>query len=577
MPVAGRRLKRTVQPTKLGRRTVLYIRYSSRMQEDGWSLEAQRRILEAYCHERGWEIVAVFYDEAKSGKDDQRPGFQEMMRFVRAGKVDRVLVHKLDRLVRHLRTLLAYVEEFEKLNVGLVCAAQPIDTADPMTGKLVLVILGVLAEMYLVTLSEETIKGKRERAEQGLWLGMLPWGYSSPEDGDAHGAPVLDPDQAALWRAAADLYDPTPSRPRPEGLPEMRTWGEVAAWLSAHGARMQSRWQGKDRWRDRNPDGLMLDDTVADMLQNLFYAGVVVYDDPDTGGQLVFPGKHQAVTDRAQIERIRAKSRRRLSLHTKSQQAPRLYTANGIVRCARCGHVLNIAHSPGGARYTCLAGRRGARCPSSKHSVKVGELDRLLDDLVACLHLPPHWREAVVTAMRQDSTAAQRQHRRTEVQARLGRVHERYEAGGFPTKESYHARVAELRAEIESLGVVAHDDVLDAGEVIASVAELWALPPDIPNPDARRGDDAVRIRLNEHIAERRTFLQMAFETLAIDLDQRHLTIVQLRPAFQPLVHLFSSDIPPSKAGHSQPTSENHKMPGRRPHDEAPSRERERKG
>jgi DNA invertase Pin-like site-specific DNA recombinase len=551
MPSANRRLKRSVRSTADGRRVALYIRYSSRMQEDGWSLEAQRRILEAYCAERGWEVVAVFSDEAKSAKDDHRPGFQDMMAFVRAGKADRILVHKLDRFVRHLRILLAYVEELDRRGVALVCAAQPIDTGDPMTGKLVLVILGVLAEMYLVALSEETIKGKRERAEQGLWLGMLPWGYHVPE-GDPHAVPALDPAKAALWRAAADLYDPLPPRPRPEGRAEARTWGEVAAFLNARGARMRSRWQGKARWRDRNPDGLMLDDTVAEMLQNLFYAGVVVYDDPDTGEQLVFEGKHAAVTDRAQIERIRAKSRRRLSLHTRPQDTPRLYTANGIVRCAGCRHPLNIAHSPGGARYACLARRRGAVCPARKHSIKVDELDALLDGLIARLDLPPTWRRDIVDAMRRDSSTAQRQRRRADLHARLGRVHERHEAGGFASKEAYRARVAELRAEIESLGAVDDGDVLDAGDVIASVMALWSLPADVPIADAQPRDDATRARLNEHIGERRAFLQMAFDTVEVDLDRGRLVTAALRPAFQPLAQLFPSGIPPPVSGRTPP-------------------------
>lgn len=315
---------------------------------------------------------------------------------------------------------------------------------------------------------------------------------------------------------------------------------------------MRSRWQGKERWRDRNPDGLMLDDTVAEMLQNLFYAGVVVYDDPDTGEQLVFEGKHAAVTDRAQIERIRAKSRRRLSLHTRPQDTPRLYTANGIVRCAGCRHPLNIAHSPGGARYACLARRRGSVCPARKHSIKVDELDALLDGLIARLDLPPTWRRDIVDTMRRDSSTAQRQRRRADLHARLSRVHERHEAGGFASKEAYRARVAELRAEIESLGAVDDGDVLDAGDVIASVMALWSLPADVPIADAQPRDDATRARLNEHIGERRAFLQMAFDTVEVDLDRGRLVTAALRPAFQPLAQLFPSGIPPPVSGRAPP-------------------------
>jgi len=544
MPRANRRIKRSVQSGTQGRRVVLYIRYSSRMQEEGWSLEAQQRLLEAYCAERGWVVVAIFYDEAKSAKDDNRPGFQQMMAFVRAGNVDRILVHKLDRFSRNLRNLLTYVEELDRHNVGLVCAAQPIDTSDPMTGKLVLVILGALAEMYLVTLSEETIKGKRERAEQGLWLGMLPWAYDRPEDGDTHQAPVLDTQKAALWQAAADLYDPCPPRPRPDGLPEARAWGDVAEWLNTQGARMVTRWQGKARWSGRNPDGAMLADTVADMLQNLFYAGYIVYDDPDTGEQLLFAGKHEPITDRAQIERIQVKSRRRLSLHTQPRATSRVYAANGIVRCAACGHPLNVATSPGGARYTCLAGRHGASCPARCHSIKVADLDRLIGALIARLRLPKAWRATVAAAMNRDEEATKRKRRRADLQARLARVHERYEADGFVSSTVYRLRVAELQAEIDSLGEVATAEVLRAGEIVESLAGLWALPNGLPETGAETDDADRRARRNEHMAERRAFLQMAFATLVVDLDRKAITVAELRPAYQPLAELLPPGLMP---------------------------------
>lgn len=551
MPRANRRLKKTNARTIDGKRVVLYLRYSSHMQDDSWSLEAQQRILEQYAHDHGWTIVAVFTDEARSAKDDRRPGFQEMLSYVRTGKADRILVYKLDRFSRNLRILLEYVEELETRGIGLVCAAQPIDTSDPMTGKLILVLLGVLAEMYLISLSEETIRGKRERAEQGLWLGMVPWAYTMADD--PHLPPQVDTAKAWLWQAAADLYDPAPPRSRPDNLPEARTWSEVAAWLNGQGARMQSRFQGKKRWQtERNPHGLMLEDTVADMLQNLFYAGFIVYDDPDTGEQLLFPGKHDPLTDRAQIERIRAKSRRRLSLHERPQPVPRIYAANGIVSCAGCGHALNIIHSPGGARYTCKAARRGTPCRSRCHSIKVVELDRLLDQLIGTLTLPPSWRDEILAAMQQDSPRADRLRRRAELRARLARLHDRYEVDASMTKEGYRAKVATIQAEIEALADPTEADVISAAETIESLADLWSLPSGQAEPPALDVDATIRSTWNDHMSERRAFLQMAFERITVDLDGKALTDAALRPAFLPLAALLpqgliSADVPTEPA------------------------------
>lgn len=542
MPSAHRRLTQRHGPVVNGRRVVLYIRYSSRLQDDNFSLDAQERILKAYCVERGWEIVAIFSDEAKSAKDDRRPGFQQMMAFIRAGKADRIVVHKLDRLSRNLRVLLAVVEELETHGLGLVCAAQPIDTSDPLTGKMILVILGVLAEMFLVALSEETIKGKRERAEQGLWLGTLPWGYSLPLDGDRHGIPLLDPAKATLLRAAADLYDPTPPRPRPDGAPEMRSWAEVTAWLNAQGARMHAPARDVESAPRGNPEGLMLKDTVSDMLQNLFYAGLIVYDDPETGEHLLFQGKHDAVTDRAQIERITAKSRQRLCLHTRPQRRTRLYVANGIARCAHCGRRLIIASDACGSRYTCSSHARPEPCPSRRRSMKVSILDREIDDFIARLTLPDAWRQDILAAATGEPATGRRQGQREDLEARLRRLHERYEVDGHLSKEAYRSRVAQLQADLEALRDIPPDETLQAGEVIASVATLWAMPDDLSHTDRATQDDATLARVNGHIAERRAFLQMAFETLTVDFERRTLATATLRPAFDALAPLLPKGV-----------------------------------
>jgi len=543
MPRASRRLiqPRSIVP-KEGAVAVGYGRYSSLMQGDGWSRAAQERALREGAAARGWALEQVFFDEARSGADTDRPGLHALLARLRAGGARYVLAHKLDRVGRNLRDLLDIVDQLDRIGVALVCVADPIDTGDPLTGRLLLAILGTLAEQFLQGLSAETIKGKRERAVQGHWLGQLPWGYGPVAGGDHRAAPHLDPAVAALWRGAADLYDPCPARSRPDGLPEARGFGEVADWLNRRGARLTSRWQGKERWADRNPDGRLLADTVAHLLQNLFYAGLIEYADPDTGTVHVWPAVHPAVTDRAQIERIRQKARRQARVGP--QAVRRVCLANGIVRCAACGRPLGLTHGVGGSRYRCPAARRGRPCPARRRSIAAGDLDGLLDRLIDRLVLPPGWRQAAEAALAEDPGAATRERRRAALGAQLGRVHDRYEAGGFGSREAYQARVSELRAAIAALPVPEPSAVAAAGASIEGLAGLWALPDGLAGTEGAL-DEEGRGWVAAHRREQRAFLDLAFADLAVDLDRRRLVRADLRPAYAPLATVLPDGVLPS--------------------------------
>ena len=187
------------------RRAVLYVRYSSDMQRESWSVDAQLADLRRYCAQHGWEVVGEFIDAAKSGKNDQRPKFQQALATIRDGPATVMVVHKLDRFSRNMEDTFRLVNEFEQAGAGLVCTQQGIDTTNPITGKIVLAVLAALAEAYLDNLSEETAKGKRARAEADLPNGHLSFGYANPDTGTERSGsgvnnsavPVVVPEHAA--------------------------------------------------------------------------------------------------------------------------------------------------------------------------------------------------------------------------------------------------------------------------------------------------------------------------------------------------------------------------------------------
>jgi site-specific DNA recombinase len=261
------------------RRAILYARYSSDMQDDSWSIDAQLNDLRRYCERQDWQIVAEHLDPAKSGKDADRPGFQACMADVRSNKGNVIVVHKIDRFSRNMIDTFNYMGELDKRGAGLVCTQQGIDTTNPYSGKVIVAVLAALAEAFLDNLSEETSKGKRARAEGGLQNGDLRYGYRNPDEGtDKSGAgvnnrtvPVIDEAEALAVRRAFELY-----------ITGQYSDNRVAQTLNAAGYRMVSK---------RHPNGYpFTKDTVTAMLQAPFYMGkVTLY------GETLGDGQHELI------------------------------------------------------------------------------------------------------------------------------------------------------------------------------------------------------------------------------------------------------------------------------------------
>lgn len=140
-----------------------YVRVSTALQAKHETHEAQvdalRRWSEAYGHE-----VILFVDAGKSGKDTERPAFQEMMDAVRNDGLSGVVVTKLDRLGRSTLDLLQTITELDSLGKSFVSLGDSIDTGSPQ-GRLTLTILAALAE-YERSLIVERLRAGRARAEK---------------------------------------------------------------------------------------------------------------------------------------------------------------------------------------------------------------------------------------------------------------------------------------------------------------------------------------------------------------------------------------------------------------------------
>src|SRR6478672_9909427 len=160
-------------------RCAIYTRVSTDqgLEQDFNSLDAQYDASQAYIRSQahaGWTLVRSKYDDAGfSGGNTDRPGLQRLLEDLRAGKVDIVVVYKVDRLTRSLADFAKMVELFDRHGVSFVSVTQAFNTTSSM-GRLTLNVLLSFAQF------EREVTGERIRDKiaaskaRGMWMGGYP-------------------------------------------------------------------------------------------------------------------------------------------------------------------------------------------------------------------------------------------------------------------------------------------------------------------------------------------------------------------------------------------------------------------
>lgn len=128
------------------------------------------------CEYKNYQVYKVYREEGVSAKNMNRPKFQEMIQDLKDGKINRIIVHKLDRLTRSIQDLEVICKLIEEYNCSLDSVNEEINT-DTAMGVFFIRMTTILAQLEIERTSERTKFGLKGAAKNGHFGGKAPIGY----------------------------------------------------------------------------------------------------------------------------------------------------------------------------------------------------------------------------------------------------------------------------------------------------------------------------------------------------------------------------------------------------------------
>lgn len=358
-------------------KVAIYIRVSTTHQIDKDSIPMQRKDLIAYCSLiLGTEDYEIFEDAGYSGKNTDRPAYQEMMGRIRKGEFSHLLVWKIDRISRNLLDFAEMYDELQSLRVTFVSKNEQFDTSTAI-GEAMLKIILVFAELERNMTSERVTATMISRANNGLWNGgRIPFGYDYDPDSMVFS---IREDEAVVCRMLKDDYIAN------------KSLTGTARMLNAAGYRTRAdvEWTPTAVW------------IIA---QSPFYAGIYRYNrykgtenrtiNPEDEWVMI-PDHHPAIFTLEEHEKmlsiLNENGRQRNSVG-KQCKRQNVHIFSGIAYCGKCG--CKMVSTPGKlhadgyrpSNYSCPKRRKSKECDNAAmNDAVMGEfvINYILNMLIA--------------------------------------------------------------------------------------------------------------------------------------------------------------------------------------------------
>jgi site-specific DNA recombinase len=344
---------------------------SEGLDQDFTSLDAQREAAESYIasqRNEGWLALPDRYDDAGyTGANVERPALQKLLSDIKDGRVDCIVVYKVDRLSRSLLDFTQLLEVFEKNSVTFVSVTQNFNTNTSM-GRLTLNILLSFAQFEREIISERTRDKMAAGRRKGKWLGGRPvLGYDL--DRENHKL-IVNEKEAETVREIFDLYI------------KERSLLSVAIRLNDKGYETKKFVTKSGKVLG---GGKFKNTYIQHIIKNVVYIGKVKY-----MGQL-YHGLHNPIVGKDIFEKAQEILATNRVKRQSSKNTKNIGLLNHLLRCKACNSIMFHTYSAKGnykyRYYVCMnAQKRGySNCPTRSVNAQAIE-DAVIDALrkIAC-------------------------------------------------------------------------------------------------------------------------------------------------------------------------------------------------
>ncbi|HCD34629.1 MAG TPA: resolvase [Phycisphaerales bacterium] len=335
-------------------RCAIYTRKSTdeNLDLDFNSLDAQRDSGEAYIRSQkheGWICLDERYDDAGfSGGNTDRPAFQRLMNDIAEGKIDCIIVYKIDRLSRSLMDFAKIMESLDAQKVSVVSVTQQFNTTSSM-GRLTLNILLSFAQFEREIISERTRDKIAAARRKGKWTGGPPiLGYDRVRD--KRGTRILvNDEEAKRVRSIYQMYLKNGSM-----LPTLRAI-KKRGWKTKQYETLKGTMRGGAEY-DKS--------ALQKVLTNVVYLGKITYKSE------IHDGEHEAIIDEDLFARVQGLLRRNRNSGGKHSRNKHGALLKGLVRCKACGCAMSHHFATRGSKryryYVCIKAQKKGwdECPA---------------------------------------------------------------------------------------------------------------------------------------------------------------------------------------------------------------------
>ena len=457
----------------------LYARVSSDRQDVDLSVAAQLRALRDYAKSNGYSVAREYVDEAESGRVADRPQFREMIEEGSQPKApfEVILVWKFSRFTRKREHAVAFKSMLRRKGVRVVSITEHAD--DSPTGKLMEAIIESVDEFYSENLAQEVVRGMREAASRGFFLGSIsPFGYKRVKVSDgAKERPTLEVDPATA-PVVREIFEKSL---RGSGLKE------ICKELNDRGVTNRGK-----RWYKG---------TLHYVLTNEAYTGTAVWGRTSKGEKTQDPvrveGAWPSLVSRELFDNVQQAMSERAPKVRRPARVGSRFLLSGLLKCGVCGRPYSAQGAKSGqfAYYICgTLFREGAGTCSARY-LNAPKLEAFVVEKIRERILTEETIVELVTLVAEeiDAMAGELSGRLEVIEAELGDVRKRLE-------KLYEAiETSELTLEVLSPRILSlrhREEQLEAARDDAET-QLEQRRVELPNTE----------EIARYVAEFRDFLQ----------------------------------------------------------------------